>query len=340
MSASGNLLERSIDEAGFYETGDARSRNEFLLRYAVLAPSSHNSQPWSFHVADGGVEVYADYRRRLPVADPGDRELLMSVGAAMMNLRVAAAHFGFDSSVHYDRSDDPAAPVAFVSLVESCNPDDSLRRLFPCIERRHTNRREFERRELDPEVTARLCEMVEQIETSRFVPPHERSRVAELVEQADRKLMADEAWRHELAEWVRPNEGSDRDGMPGDAFGIPGPLSSFASWLVRSFDAGESRGRADRRLAEESAGLVVISADDDRVALLRAGEWLEKLLLAVTSLGLQYSFLNQVIEVPELRRELWTIVRTPRPPQLLLRIGYARAVNVGTPRRPVESVMV
>ena len=61
-------------------------------------------------------------------------------------------------------------------------------------------------------------------------------------------------------------------------------------------------------------------------------------LLTLTSLGVQYSFLNQPVQVPELRRELWDLVRTPKPPQLLVRIGYAKPVRRAMPRRPVTAV--
>ena len=322
-----------IDEADFYEIDDPREQKAFLLRYAVLAPSGHNTQPWTFRITDTGIEVRADTSRRLPYADPQDRELMISIGAAITNLRVAAAHFGFDSTVMY--GDDP---LAFVALIETCDPDEQLRRLFPAIPKRHTNRVPFERREIDPETLDHLCEIVESSELLRFVPPHDRMRAAELVEQGDHLLLADEQWRSELAEWVRTNEGSAEDGMTGDAFGIPGPLSAFAPWLIRSFDLGEQRGKTDRELAENAAGLIVLTSDDDRIALIRAGEALERLLLSLTSLGVQYAFLNQPIEVPQLRREFWDLMRTPKPPQLLLRIGYARSVRRPMPRRSVQTV--
>ncbi|MEA2489007.1 MAG: hypothetical protein QOH21_799, partial [Acidobacteriota bacterium] len=74
----------------------------FLLRYAILAPSGHDTQPWSFRITAHGVEVMADYSRRLPVVDKDDRELLMSVGAAIANFGLAAAHFGFDTTLTYE----------------------------------------------------------------------------------------------------------------------------------------------------------------------------------------------------------------------------------------------
>lgn len=329
-----------IDESEFFEIENAVAQKEFLLRYAVLAPSGHNTQPWSFRIVEDGVEVYPDYSRRLPVCDPIDRELLISVGASITNLRVAAAHFGFDSTVLYDSSEDASAPVALVTLRETCDPDEQLRRLFPSITNRHTLRTDFDQREIEPETLDRLCELVESSEILRFVLPQERTRTSELVEEADRRLMADDQWRAELSNWVRPNETSAGDGMTGDAFGIPGPLSAFAPWLIRSFDLGEARGKQDRTMIEHAAGLIVVTGDDDRGSLVRAGEALELLLLSLTSFGVQYAFANQAVEVPEIRRELWNIVRTPKPPQLMLRIGYARGKTRPMPRRPLDAVTV
>jgi hypothetical protein len=330
-----------IDESEFYEIEDAAQQLEFLLRYAVLAPSGHNTQPWAFRVVDQGIEVYADYSRRLPVADPRDRELTISIGAAIANLRVAAAHFGLDSNVLYSPvTRDPETALALVTFCETCNPREDLRRLFGAVTRRHTNRVAFETREIEPEILGKICELVDASDHLRFVLSQERGRAAELVEEADQRLLANPMWRIELSHWVRTNDTSANDGLCGDAFVIPGPLAAFAPWLVRSFDVGDVRGRADRDLAENAAGLLVLMSDEDQASLLRAGESLELLLLALTALGVQYAFLNQPIQVPELRRELWNLVRTPRPPQVLLRIGYAAAVKHAAPRRRVASVTV
>jgi hypothetical protein len=322
-----------IDESEFYELEDARSQKEFLLRYAVLAPSGHNTQPWTFRITENAIEVRPDWSRNLPVCDPDNRELLLSVGAAIANLRVAAAHFGFDTAVQYD-------DVITVSLHETCDADASLRRLFGAVTKRRTHRSAFERRELEPETLDRICDLVESADQLRFVVPHELPHLGALVEQADLRLLSDGRWRDELAAWIRPNETSEGDGITGDAFGIPGPLSALAPYIVRNVDVGESRGRNDRKLVEQAAGLIVVTSADDRVALLRAGEVLERLLLTLTLLGVQYAFVNQVIEVPELRRELWKLMRTATPPQLLLRIGYASRVTTRPmPRRPLNAVL-
>ena len=84
---------------------DSTEQVRTLLKYAVLAPSSHNTQPWRFKVADNTVSLYADRARALPANDPDDRELTISCGCALMNLRVAAAHEGL--GVTYEITPDP-----------------------------------------------------------------------------------------------------------------------------------------------------------------------------------------------------------------------------------------
>src|SRR5688572_13583665 len=90
----------SVDDAGSFPRGGAEEQIwEFLLRYAVRAPSGHNTQPWRFRITDGRVHLYADSSRSLPVVDPEGRELVMSCGAALAHLTVALRHFGYAGDV-------------------------------------------------------------------------------------------------------------------------------------------------------------------------------------------------------------------------------------------------
>ena len=53
-----------------------------LVRYATLAANGHNTQPWKFSIKDDGIEILPDYSRRLPIVDPNDRQLWISLGCA------------------------------------------------------------------------------------------------------------------------------------------------------------------------------------------------------------------------------------------------------------------
>lgn len=59
-----------INEANFPLTGTLEDQYRFLLQYAILAPSTFNTQPWQFALTESGIAVFADYSRRMPAADP------------------------------------------------------------------------------------------------------------------------------------------------------------------------------------------------------------------------------------------------------------------------------
>ena len=84
----------NISGEDFPAIGTPVEQMEFVLNYAVLAPSNHNTQPWLFEIHGDAIHLFVDRSRALPMTDPEDREMLISCGAALLNLRVAMRHFG------------------------------------------------------------------------------------------------------------------------------------------------------------------------------------------------------------------------------------------------------
>src|ERR1044071_5740294 len=90
-----------INEQNFPHNRDAAHQLAFLLRYAILAPSSHNTQPWKFAVSRDEIAIFVNKDRWLRIADPDQRELYASVGCALENLLIAAEHFGYGCQLTY-----------------------------------------------------------------------------------------------------------------------------------------------------------------------------------------------------------------------------------------------
>ncbi|MEW6509646.1 MAG: nitroreductase [Bacteroidota bacterium] len=334
-----------VDEAAYPLTGTPEEQCTFLLRYVILSPSTHNTQPWRFAVSREGIAVYGDYTRRMPVVDPGHRELLMSVGAAVFTLRVAADRFGFDCRVTYNYSGDSERPLAVVALAPRpprTPADEALGSLFACIPRRHTNRNPFLLSRVPETLLRRIRGMSAGGGASVTVSTDGRinTEVGDLVAAAERMQLADPDFRGDLAEWVRPNWTHRPDGVTGAALGMTGIAAALTPWTTRMLDVSRMKAAADRNLCIEAPGLVVLESEEAVPHWLDSGELLQKLLLTLTREGLHHSYFNMPVQVPDLRLRLRALLGLSSWPQILLRIGFSLTAPAVTPRRPVEDVLI
>jgi len=309
--------------------------------HATLAPSSHNSQPWRFVIHGDRLDLVADRSRALPVVDPDDRELAISCGAALFQLRLALRHAGYASSVELTPSCVGNDVLATVRLGEprAATPEDE--RLFAVISRRHTNRAPFDSRDVPEAVRFGLIEAARQEGAWLYIASGmAKEGLAALISEGDRLQMDDPRFRRELTAWMHPNRSERGDGMPGSSQGLSDLASRLAPLVVRTFDLGGRRAARDHQLAVGSPLLAVLGTQgDEERDWIRAGEALSRVLLHVTALGMAASFLNQPVEVAALRGRLGELVGMAGHPQLVLRIGYPLAEVEPTPRRPIREVV-
>lgn len=313
------------------------SEQELLIQAAVAAPSLHNTQPWQFAVTPDAVEVYADPSRQLRHADPAGRAMLVSVGAAVFNLRVAAEHLRFRPEVRvipdlvWREAPVLVATVALGSRLDDTGP---LAVLYPAVAVRRTNRRPFRP---DPVPEAALDVLVaaaraEGAGLSVYVDPADVAWTIGLIHEADRVEREDVAVPGERAAWIG---GPDRDeGIP---VGSLGPLPAGYGTPFRDLGSGVATPR-EYAVFERTPTVAVLSTAGDRPSdWVLAGQALEHLLLDASRAGLSASFMNQPLEQPELRSRVQvTRAGTPHP-QMLLRIGYGEPVPP-TPRRDLSAV--
>ena len=128
--------------------------------------------------------------------------------------------------------------------------------------------------------------------------------------------------------------------MPGYAFGYSDIMSRMGPFVLRTFDFGKGQAAKDRQLAVGSPALAILgTGSEEPMDWLKAGMALSKMLLTAQIENVWSSFLNQPIEVSELRPKVQELVKEEKGfPQILLRMGYGRDVKP-TPRRPVDEVL-
>jgi len=306
-----------------------------LVAAATMAPSMHNTQPWRFRLepASQTISLYADPARMLRVADPQGRALHISCGAALFNLRLAAAAAGRRVVVRL--IPDPGQPSLLVTvrLTGPCHPQQCELELYAAIPARHTNRSPFSRRLVPPGVLAELAEAARLEGAVLHLPgDQEVSRLLRLARDAELALLDDPAYRAELAQWA--GGARDREGIPDEAVG---PRDPAGATPVRDFTPA-TPGPTRYAWFEEEPQLAVLSTPfRDRADWLRAGQALERVLLVATTRGIAVSPLTQPLETAD----AW-LVRDPQSgmeyPQMILRLGYGLPVSP-VPRRPFSDVL-
>lgn len=308
---------------------------------ATRAPSVHNTQPWRFAVRGGGLDIMADWSRRLTVLDPRGRQLLMSCGCAVFNARVSLAAAGHGVTV--ERFGEPSRPELVARIVPSpiWEPDPLLSRLDPAIDSRQTNRRHFVSEPVPGEVIATLRAVAHAEGSELFAITREEHRLAlaRLSHLADNIENADPGYRGELRQWTS-DDPRRLDGVP--AFAVPRVTGQAQDDIpLRDFD---TRGMGwlpeDTRSSSRQCLVLLGTNADNPAAWEQCGEALERVLLEVSRLGFTSSPLTQVIEVPRTHGALRNALGLQMHPHIVLRIGRAPSTTPTRRRRLVDVMAV
>jgi hypothetical protein len=312
-----------------------RQTVEHAVEAATWAPSIMNSQPWRFHAHHGSIDVATVPERAPSVLDPRGREVHLSVGAALFNLRLALGAEGLAGVVRLAPPSHEPRVVATVRVAGPTSLSFAERELFDAIPKRRTSRLPFSGEQVPYEQFDRLQEAasIEGAHLEVTTGLH-RSVVVGATHDADATQRHDAALVSEVARWTvdRP-EGV---GIPTESLG---PMARDPKAVVRDFALGQPvEGRPTAEFEETALLCVLLTSGDAPADWMRGGMALQRVLLTATVRGLSIGLLSQATEVPDLR---W-LVRDPasawRHPQLVLRVGYGDRPPV-SPRLPLSDVL-
>lgn len=314
-----------------------RSLAEELVRFAVLAANSHNSQPWLFVTSRGGFRIKPDLKRRCPVVDPEDRHLIASLGCATENLVLAAEAAGFHADVDFD----PASRTTTINL------DRSIPQRVPAflaITKRQSTRAPFAPDALPSDEIRSLesASRIPGVHAHMLTARDQLHRLRDLVVAGNTAQCNDRAFVAELRDWVRFNQAqavATRDGLYAGASGNP----NVPSWLgriafARFFTAASENPKYVAQL-DGSAGAVILSPDkDDPAGWFNVGRAGERFQLEATVRDIRTSFVNQPVEVAAARQDLMGWLGDGLRPGMIIRFGRGSSLPWSL-RRPPSAVL-
>ncbi|WP_433258135.1 Acg family FMN-binding oxidoreductase [Streptosporangium sp. CA-135522] len=322
-------------------TEEVASTIRAAVQAAVWAPSVHNTQPWSFAVDGEELALRADSDRKLRLSDAMGREMLISCGAALMNIRLTLRALGWEPQVRVLPDPDRPALLATVRMGEAVTADEHTRMLHAEIERRRTHRAGF----TELPVPDRLVEaLVSQAgaEGVRLTPVRSEAAVrvlAALTCAAQDVQAQDRLFTLEMISWAQPPDSSRKEGVP--ARGYPRePRPTHPHFAQRDYAHGHPWGSDTDQFNATSTGTVAVltTSADTREDWITAGQALQRVLLHASAYDVHAAFHTQALETFHLREFLRQELLSGEHPQTIMRLGYTSDDSEGV-RRPVTDVL-
>ncbi|MCR4327904.1 MAG: hypothetical protein NUV53_00080 [Patescibacteria group bacterium] len=308
----------------------------FLVRFAILAPSSHNCQPWYFVVKEKKILLKPDFSRALPVSDIHNRHLYFALGCALENLLIAADYYGFKAHVSYFPDTDTAAMVSFSG--EQRIPSEYIRdHLIFSIPRRMMNRAPYDRRMPNSsffEIVRKLS--VPPLEFCIITNDIQKRTLTEILLSFRYRAFDDGEFREELSSYKRTNLTRKFLGMPGFTMGFNTPFSLIAPSLIRRMNVMRFIQNTDRKMLtmHTPVFIVVATHQEDEFHWLQSGKAAERMMLEAERSGIAVAGSAMPHESGVFRDLFPSSVY----PQLFFRVGHTSHTSGHSPRLPAERV--
>jgi len=320
----------NVNAYEFPRHGILEEKLKFILNYAILAPSLHNTQPWKFIVHENEIRILADRTRQLKVADPDARELYISLGCTLENLLTAAIFFGLWTTITYFPSPDDeiwVATITFRDTGDTSSLADQER--FHAISLRHTSRQRYTNNPVTERDLQSLYACIHQknVKLAIIDDPDVKREIDALAISGDITQFANPDYRDELTDWVSQGE-----------FGYRWLISRIGHLATTYLDSHHSPTQTNANIILNAPLLGLISTpNDDRLAQVKAGQAFESIALSATTLNIGIQPLSQILQVSDLKPEVSKLFNSAGTfPQIAFRLGYTDIAQDATPRKGLD----
>lgn len=342
MKTSSNVWE--VKEQDFPKKGTNLEKISHLLKYAILAPSAHNVQPWQCKIFESGVEVHRHQTRVLNSSDPTGRQITISLGAFVYNLGTAASAFGIKSEIDFlESSSKEIVATVKLSGLEDAQIEPKKARDLENIIRRRVNRTEYSNKKIDRATLNSILGLNTDPDLQIHLEADGEAidKLAQVVELGTKFAFSNPAFRQELSEYVTPNDSTRKDGIPGYTANLNLISSHFLPWLMRRVDIGSAQASKEGRMIRNCSHVLTISSStDNQAAWLKSGFLFERVALFLTENGISMSLSGAAIEPPLAPNVVQKIIETDFRPQILCRLGYSSKLPRHSPRYPVADILL
>lgn len=329
-----NYSAWNINISDYGKLSTVTQKTEFIARCGVLAPSSHNSQPWHIDVtSDKTILVSPDYSRALPVADSNNRQLTESLGCCVQYITLTAEALGIRMDVNFD----PKTLASAISL-DFTHSGNINKTLLDALISRHTNRYAYTDRKL-PEDFLEWAKSLstESISVNLVLDKQLIIEFGKLAVLSEIEAMEDNSFREELSHYVKSNYTNSYFGIPAFGMGIPSIISLFIPFLIKKRNLAKINEKNDiKKFSEKTpAFLVIKSSEDGPDDWFMVGRLFTRIAIEGAKSGITTNPAAATIQIGNNYKILQNLLGSTQRPQFFSRIGFASKIMPHSPRKPL-----
>ena len=318
-----------------------------IIYLASLAPSGHNTQPWILTInCPQRWTIGSNKSRWLPAVDPDNREMMLSIGAFIETLSVAAGMYGYEAEIDVIGKDNFSSEIAEVRLIKG-KQTSAIEEL---IKERRTVRKHLLKSTISGED---INHLVGTNTNAVFYYPLNSKEGAYLSQAsllANKTQVYREEAQIELANWIRWTDREAREygnGLTPESMEMEGLVRWYAKNFFNNKDVlGKTFKNETLTLVEEQvqncAGWLVVKSNGSTVVdLINAGRVLQSVWLSAHEKRIAFHPMTQVLEETPWRAELAKELGHSGSIQFVIRIGYIKEYfQPVSLRMPMDKIIV
>lgn len=201
-----------------------------ILTFAQLSISAHNSQPFKIAMKDNELLISVDESRLLPIADPREKDLFMSLGALLETISIGLGPERKKiSDVKIISNFKVKKVIATAKIIDDPNQHEDMTEL---LHKRFSYRGKFEKKVSVPKKII----IDDELYIFTFTNDAVLKEMGRLYDNVNFKFLSQKGYIEELSSWLRfspKGKNWSKDGINTDAMALTPLEAKGASYVLR-----------------------------------------------------------------------------------------------------------
>lgn len=279
---------------------------EKIVKYAIMAPSGGNVQPWKWLYKGKNLLLFNDINRCVSILNYKNTASLISLGAATENLTLKTQQMGYEVEINkfpLGVGNDLIASFKFFKTKTKKTAPHQNNNLTDFIPKRLTNRNLSSRVPLQPELELYFNDIINTVPGAKlklFKNESDITKLKSVLSEVDKLFMTNKIGHshfiHEIR-WNRKEVEETRDGIdintidltPTEKAGLIVSKNWNVTKHIKKWKLGNEFGKLSQKAVESSSALGMITMPSfDADSFFEGGRAVQKLWLAATEKGIAF----------------------------------------------------